>query len=527
MKTYFGYIRVSTARQGERGVSLQEQRDAISRYAERHQLEIAQWFEERETAARRGRPLFNQMLKLLRTGKSNGVMIHKIDRSARNMKDWAELGELMDGGVEIHFVNESLDLASRGGRLSADIQAVVAADYIRNLREESRKGFYGRIKQGLYPLPAPLGYLDMGQGKAKELDPARAPLVRRAFQLYATGSWTLEPLCEELYRSGLRNRRGGPVSINGLSTILNNPFYVGVIRLMSTGETFQGVHEPLIGKSLFDRVRLVLQGKFAARSQVHDFKFRRILKCADCGYALIGERQKGHVYYRCHTTDCPTTSVREEKVDTVFDRIIEPLRFDEDERTILLEKLKEVKESVATQWEAETTANRMRLGQLQERLDRLTDAYIDQLIDKETFEARKTTILMDQKSLQEKIAQPERAVVNRLSKFLELAGDAYLLYQASLPNEKRDLLKIITSNRTISAKNVVITLKVPFSDVANRYLSSNSRAYRDRPRTLEALLKNLMAWFVANPTASFEMTPTASNNDISVRMNDKKEKRAA
>src|SRR5271170_7341091 len=105
------------------------------------------------------------MLKMLRSGKVRGVLIHKIDRSARNMKDWAERGELIDQGVEVHFVNESLDLASRGGRLSADIQAVVAADYIRNLREESRKGFYGRIKQGLFPLPAPVGYLDMGQGK--------------------------------------------------------------------------------------------------------------------------------------------------------------------------------------------------------------------------------------------------------------------------------------------------------------------------------------------------------------------------
>jgi site-specific DNA recombinase len=527
VSTYFGYIRVSTARQGERGVSLQEQRDAILRYAERHQLEISRWFEERETAAKRGRPVFNEMMKLLRNGKASGVMIHKIDRSARNMKDWAELGELMDGGVEVHFVNESLDLASRGGRLSADIQAVVAADYIRNLREESKKGFYGRIKQGLFPLPAPVGYLDMGQGKPKELDQVKAPLVRRAFQLYASGSWTLEDLRGELHRSGLRNRRGSAVSINGLSTILNNPFYIGIIRLTRTREMFQGAHEPLIAKSLFDRVQLVLEGKVAARTQVHDFQFRRILKCGSCGYALIGEHQKGHVYYRCHTKACPTTGAREEGIDAVFSRALEPLRFDEDERTMLLEKLKEVREDLAKQWEAETSANRMRLSQLQERLDRLTDAYIDRLIDKETFEARKATILLEQKTLNEKIAQPHGAVLDRLSKFLELAGDAYLLYQTSLPTEKRDLLKIVTSNRTVTDKNVAVALKTPFSDVANRYISSNGRAYRDRPRTLEALLHTLMAWFAANPTASFEMAATLSNHDIGNTMNNKGEKRAA
>src|SRR5579862_9403612 len=163
MPQYFGYTRVSTAKQGEQGVSLQEQRDAISRYAVRFGLEVSQWFEERETAAKQGRPMFSQMLRLLRNGKSRGVIIHKIDRSARNLKDWADLGEMIDAGLEVHFANEALDLHSRGGRLSADIQAVVAADYIRNLREETIKGFYGRLKQGLYPLAAPIGYLDQGK----------------------------------------------------------------------------------------------------------------------------------------------------------------------------------------------------------------------------------------------------------------------------------------------------------------------------------------------------------------------------
>src|SRR5579872_6943285 len=160
MNQYFAYIRVSTARQGEQGVSLEQQRDAITRYAQRNHMELAQVFEECETAARAGRPVFTQMIRQLKAGKARGVLIHKIDRSARNLKDWADLGEMIDRGVEVHFANEGLDLNSRGGRLSADIQAVVAADFIRNLREETKKGFYGRIKQGIYPLPAPLGYLD-------------------------------------------------------------------------------------------------------------------------------------------------------------------------------------------------------------------------------------------------------------------------------------------------------------------------------------------------------------------------------
>src|SRR5215468_4978011 len=217
MKQFYGYVRVSTAKQGEKGVSLQEQRDAIERYTQRNGLKISEWFEERETAAKRGRPIFNKMLKLLRSGKADGLIIHKIDRSARNLRDWADLGQLIDAGIQVHFANESLDLHSRGGRLSADIQAVVAADYIRNLREETRKGFYGRLKQGLYPLPAPLGYLNRGKGQAKTLDETRAVYVRKAFELYASGRYSLITLLAELTTLGLRNRNGKPLSINGLS----------------------------------------------------------------------------------------------------------------------------------------------------------------------------------------------------------------------------------------------------------------------------------------------------------------------
>src|SRR5712691_1441193 len=304
MKVFYGYIRVSTARQGEHGVSLEHQREAIERYANKNSLEIAKWFEEQETAAKRGRPMFGQMLKLLRTGKATGVIIHKIDRSARNLKDWADLGELIDRGIVVHFAHESLDLHSRGGRLSADIQAVIAADYIRNLREEVRKGFYGRIKQGLYPLPAPVGYLDKGKGKPKELDPVKAPLVRKAFELYASGRYTLDSLVEELWRLGLRNRGGSKLTRNRLSVLLNKPFYMGLIRLR-TGETFPGIHPPLIPKSLFDRVQRILTERTQTCSDTHDFLFRRLLTCKLCGYSLSGELQKGHVYYRCHTQTCP------------------------------------------------------------------------------------------------------------------------------------------------------------------------------------------------------------------------------
>ncbi len=87
-KKCFGYIRVSTVKQGE-GVSLEAQKDAITAFAAKNDLTISQWFEEKETAAKKGRPVFGAMIRDLKKGKAQGLVVHKIDRSARNFSDWA------------------------------------------------------------------------------------------------------------------------------------------------------------------------------------------------------------------------------------------------------------------------------------------------------------------------------------------------------------------------------------------------------------------------------------------------------
>lgn len=502
MKQFFGYVRVSTAKQGEHGVSLQEQRDAIARYATQHGFGVSRWFEERMTAAHRGRAVFGEMLRLLRKGGAAGVIIHKIDRGARNLRDWAELVELFDGGVDVRFTNESLDLGSRGGRLSADIQAVVAADYIRNLREEIRKGFYGRLKEGLYPLPAPVGYSDAGRGKPKLPDPVRGPLVRRAFELYATGQFTLDTLVSELFRLGLRNRAGSPVGRNALSYLLNNPFYAGLIRLRRTGELFEGRHIPLISHSLFETVGARLSGRTRQRSVRHSFLFRRLLTCRTCSRSLVGELQKGCVYYRCHTSRCPTTSVREDTVHSVIEERLLRLRMGTSEQTDLRARTL----ALATRWEdaRATTSSTVALREeaVAARLMRLTDAYLDGTIDKALFEERKASLLLERAALREHIvatAHPATPVSERLDRILELADTAWKLYETSSENEKRVLVEYMTSNRLAAARNVDAMLVAPFVFVAEAAEMSVGTPLRDRSRTLDALVERLVRWFAEHP----------------------------
>jgi site-specific DNA recombinase len=496
MSGYIGYIRVSTVKQGTKGVSLQEQRDAILRFAERNQFPITIWLEEMETAAKQGRPVFNQALKLLRGGKAQGIILHKLDRGARNLRDWAAIGELSDQGIEVHFVTESIDLQSRGGRLSADIQAVVAADYIRNLREETRKGFYGRLKQGLYPLQAPLGYLDQGGGKPKIIDPIRGPLVRKAFELYGTGQYNLHTLSEDLYRMGLRSRNGGRVSISTLAETLNNPFHFGLIHIKKTNETFDGVHEPIIGKVLFDRVHAVLAGKTNTRSQKHAFQYRRLISCATCGLSLIAERQKGHVYYRCHTKNCPQPCVREELINAEVSQFFERIQLDDREKAYYKSRLLTLRTTWASRQEEETKNLTLQLNQTKDRLNRLTDAYLDQALDKTMFEERKKSLLFEQKTMEENLTNLTRknsSSPDQLENFLELAGNAWLSHQFATPDDAREMLKIFTSNRLVDGKKLDLKPSIAFQEIANRPQIQSCAPERGIPRTWDKILDALTA----------------------------------
>jgi DNA invertase Pin-like site-specific DNA recombinase/uncharacterized Zn finger protein (UPF0148 family) len=459
-------------------------------------LTISRWFEERETAAKRGRPIWNEMLKLLRTGKAQGVVIHKIDRSARNLKDWADLGDLIDEGVEVHFANEGLDLNSRGGRLSADIQAVVAADYIRNLREEAKKGIYGRLKQGFYPSRAPIGYVDNGAAKPKTIDPVKGPLVRKAFELYATTKFSIPTLQDELFRIGLRNHAGGKVTRKGVDVMLNNPFYIGLIRIKKTGQMFQGNQEPLISKHLFDRCQDILHGRFNTRTKVHNFPFRRIIKCKRCGYSLIGELKKGRVYYRCHTKSCPTTSVREDAVEALVATNLAKLAFNVEEKEYLTTRIKELKARWIEDKESELMNLRVKHEQVSERLRRLTDAYLDQAIERDLFEERKASLLFERQAVTERmkdLSENRTSIPDELQNFIELAHDAYSLYQMALPDKKRRLVQMVTSNFFCREKTLDFAMKEPFQAVASRSVYSNGGPPKAVHGTLDLLIKNICA----------------------------------
>lgn len=451
MKTCFGYIRVSTARQGD-GASLEAQKDAIKAFASQNNLTVIKWFEEQETASKTGRPIFDTMLRSLRNGAADGVIIHKIDRSSRNYSDWARLDEISRLGIKIFFAADSLDFDSRGGRLLADIQMALAADYSRNLSLEVKKGIYGRVAMGIFPFRAPLGYLDNGGGKLKTIDPKKGPLVKLAFELYGSGEYSITSLTTEMASRGLIGLGGRPVVRRNIETMLRNPFYIG--KMLVCGKLYDGAHEPLITAAQFQQVKTVKKNRTQKKSTKHFMLFRGLLHCADCGRMLTGERQKSHIYYRCHTTNCCHGTIREDRLKSEMERQLRQLQISSEDQAEIAERLKTWLSDTGTS-ELETSL-RLRLADTRARQERLTDLLVDGTISQADFDVRKLNTEFELQILRDELARLEnqQKAEEDLGALLAMATNLGVVFAAAEPAEQRSIIKNCTE-RLSAGKNGV------------------------------------------------------------------------
>jgi site-specific DNA recombinase len=197
-KNFLAYVRVSSKDQS-RGTSLDEQKAQVLRYANSKGYNITKFYGEIESASKMGRSEFKDLIDQLKREKLAGIIFPKIDRSSRNPKDSADLYQLMLEGYQLDFASEGISTDNSTGRHMMYIMWGLASGYSENLRAEINKGILGRLKQGRLPSPPPLGYYRVkdksGNGDCiSHLDPAKAPLLKRMFQEYATGKYTVEDM---------------------------------------------------------------------------------------------------------------------------------------------------------------------------------------------------------------------------------------------------------------------------------------------------------------------------------------------
>jgi len=402
------YLRVSTKEQAEKdlteeGFSIVAQREACVRRIRDEGWELLdEYVDKGESARTADRPQLRAMLA--RIGEESdveAVIVHKIDRLARNMEDHIAIRALLRRRtVALVSVTENLD-ETASGRLVEGIHALMAEFYSANLASEVRKGMGQKAKMGGYPHKAPLGYLNIrepigGRQVAHIVpDPERAPLVKAAFDLYATGEWTVERLAEEISHRGLRNRgrdghyRAKALTVSGLARLLAHRAYVGVVEW--DGVEYPGSHEPLVERDTFDKVQELLAARAmrGTRERRHHHYLKGVLVCGVCGRRLSIQRSKGtYTYFYClgqkdrrNGTGCQERYVAadqlEAEVEDLYGRIEVPADWAEGLRQA-------IDAEVATRHE-DTTTERQLLAHRHEHAQseryKLMEAYYANAID--------------------------------------------------------------------------------------------------------------------------------------------------
>lgn len=320
----------------------------------------------------------------------------------------------------------------------ADIQMVLAAHYSRNLSFEVKKGLYGRIKQGMYPFRAPLGYVDNGEGKLKTIDPIKGPLVKQTFELYASGEYSITSLTHEMARRGLKGYNGRTVVRRNIETILRNPFYIGTFIIR--GKLYEGAHKPLITAALFRKVAEIKAKRTIKKSTKHDMLFRGLITCGLCQRILTGEYQKTHTYYRCHTVGCKTC-VREDRLSQLVRAELGRQQIAPDEAETLADQTKA--------WLADRSESsiekslKLRIAAAADKRDRLTDLLVDGTLSKDDFDTRQKNLAFELAHLREDLAhyQDKTKSLADYEAFLDLLTDLERAYVVANSQEKRRLLR--------------------------------------------------------------------------------------
>ena len=462
MKYAILYARVSSRDQEREGYSIPAQLKLLRQYAFSHNLQIIKEFVDVETAKTTGRTQFGEMVRFFEKNPDcRTVIAEKTDRLYRNFRDSLTLEDME---VETHLVKDGLILSKESKsqeKLVHGFHLLLAKNYSDNLREEVRKGMQENAAQGIYPGRAPLGYRNNKLEHTIEIDPEKAPIARRLFELYATGNYSLASLREAIYRE-----TGRKIPKSYVEKLLKNPFYCGLF--VWAGKTYQGTHTPLITSDLFASVQEVFRGHNRSRYRKHEFAFGGLLQCAYDNCTVTAELKKGkYVYYRCsgYRGKCALPRFREADMGLRLGQLLKAIYIPDAILRLLQKSLKEDQDRSESWRRQERERLQRRLAGIRTRLDQ---AYSDKLDGKisEDFWQRKANewqqeeqqVLLALNGLQD--AGPDRVLTG--SRILELANKAHFLYLRQNPAEQGKLLKIVLSNCAIDGANLYPNYRKPF-----------------------------------------------------------------
>ena len=457
-RKFFIYTRKSTDTEDRQVRSISDQLAELKELAVKEQIDVVDIFVEKQTAKVPGRPVFNEMLLRIEQGEANGILAWHPDRLARNSVDGGKVIYLLDTGkiAELKFPTFWCDPTPQG-KFMLSIAFSQSKYYVDNLSENIKRGHRNKVKDGIRPQMAPLGYVNV-KGAGIAIHPELAPLIKKAFEAYATGNFTLRQIREKFNALGLKGK-SGELAVSNYQKILKNPIYTGLIRY--NGEIFEGKHEPIISKKLFDSVQEVMMRKSKPKSRgLKPYLYRGFFRCGECGCFITTETQKGHNYLRCtkRKNPCEQKYVREEIITSQIKDEIQkgslPLAWT---KWMIAENEKD-RQSENQSSEIFSQKTKDEISLLDSKIEKLMNAYLENALSLDEYRESKNKLVSQKQLLKEKLSSFEKKSHNRFEladRFIKSSINNMELANEGIPEKIFREFKKVGSNFQIKDRTVL------------------------------------------------------------------------
>ncbi len=484
--------RVSSKEQ-EDGYSIDAQKFRLQEYCMRKNLEILKTFEFSESSVNGNRAKFMEAIDFAKNHKEVvAIVSDKVDRLQRSYKETPLLNDLIEKGkIELHFYTENCIIRKNSTsqeRMIWNLFVMMAQSYVDSMRDNVNRSIGQKLRLGEWISMAPIGYQHIkpeekngSRGKSTiTIDPIRAPLIKKIFETYATGSHTLSEILKKTKEWSLRNPRGnqGYLSKTHIYEIIQNPFYYGVMRLLKTGKKYPHIYPPIISKDLFETCQEVRKnwGKKPFKHGYKEYVFRGLIKCAITGKVVTADtKQKTYTngntaqwtYLVTWDPNNPNRKihVREDKILQEVEKVLAKLQI---EPELLQEVISHIKSSA----NVEKGFHKQCIKELhsehtkiKSRMDKLTDLFLDGDINKEAYEEKREDLVKKRENIMEELTKHNNADDNfsdHLISLVELASGAYETFIGSNIEKKRRIVNFVFSNLELKGGKLVYTLRPPF-----------------------------------------------------------------
>ena len=455
------------------------------------------------------RPKFYLLVQWLSKGYFKGVIFYCWDRSSRNKGDETIIRKLMKMGVDIRFVIAKYDKTS-AGELHMDVDGMFSQHHSRVTSEKVSMTIKNSRAKGWVTNKAPVGYLNQGTMEHKPLDPVRAPIIRKMFEMYAKEEWSLADLARWANQQGftmppMRRRRTEketlaeedddvrlkleaicrPLTYNVAHKILTNLFYTGRTLDGNRQWIFSTSHEAIIDDEIFNEVQLKLHKKNRSVHYIEllDHPLRGMMRCVLCGRVYTPYLKKGIIYYgaKC-SRNCPNLN-KHFNIDFIVKKVgvlIQNLSFTDDE----LEKL-DARTGTEIALLETKRFNKLEVGERRKKKIREDLAYLNAnrldllktgVYTPEAMVAEDTKLNFELSAIQEEEKVSDvamRETVKQVVKLSELIKNLYLLYENATPHEKEAIIKELFSELTINGEVLEYQCQKGFQPLANRFVVSS------------------------------------------------------